>query len=401
YRGVRWLTVLPYATGQAPRGFRQNFTQAGVDHDWIEEVLDEPERSPHHRELMLERARTRHGGRIGTGGKGVVVITIDHAFDRFESKLMAKVIDHQLPITLVPSPSDFGGLGNETMTFAKLQSWAIQYGWEIVNHSRDHGDAVADSLIRDKILGSLEALHAGCPLVTIDGYVMPGVGATGYNGFGAGADWSQWWSHIAGRTILDNHAVVSSVTPGYVVPLSGAPVTAMTRLGVDITSWAGLAEDMVVEAGALGGMVNIYGHPIRLDQEGYISSERWGQMLDFIAAERDAGRVEVLTMGAAAWADAGSSHVVNLAKSAAWVSGSATIDLSRAYAWARGSTWELSVDSAAAVTLSASDDTGALNISRTITPNGGRARLGFSIPAASSSLTVSASGGDGPTVKPV
>lgn len=352
------------------------------------------------RDVLLQRSRVRHGGRIGTDGRTVIALSFDHGFAKFRDLILPELARLGLPATVAVNTDTLNTGESAGVSYPQLQAWAIKHGIELANHSRSHSDATTDNGIRDAILGSLDLLRENCPQVTVDAYIMPGVSGTAYNGFGSGETESLWWTHVAGRTILQNHAVVTAAMPGEAVPADGVPVQTVDRASLDYASGATAAESHIARLQGTGSVFHVFMHPNRLDTTGYITAARLVQFLEFLAAERAAGRVDVLTVSGAAWADASSSRRANLTTGATWSGGSTTVTLAPLREWARGSQWSLSADVAAGGVLTASDDTGQLAATTTATA-AGRARLNFTIPATASTVTVAVGAGTAPRVEPV
>ena len=352
------------------------------------------------RDVLVQRSRVRHGGRIGTDGRTVVALSFDHGFTKFRDLILPHLIRLGLPATVAVNTDGLGSGESAGVSYPQLQEWAIQHGIELANHSRSHSDATTDNGITDAILGSLDLLQERCPEVNVDAYIMPGVSGSAYNGFGSGETESLWWTHVAGRTILQNHAVVTAAMLGQAVPCDGVPVQTVDRASLDYASGATAAQNAISSLHGTGLGYHVFMHPNRADTDGFITAARLVEFLEFLAAERDAGRVEVLTVSGAAWADAGSARRADLTTGVSWSGGSTTLTLAPLREWARGSQWCLSADTETGTKLTAADDTGALDTSITAT-SAGRARLNFTIPATASNITVTVGAGTAPRVEPV
>lgn len=343
------------------------------------------------RDKIVEKAARRVGKRVGTGGKSAVAITYDHGFANFRDKVLPLHRELGLPCTVAVNTATLGANDNLGVSYPELQDWALNDGVEIANHSRDHNDATTKAGIADKILGSLVLMHENMPLVTIDSYIMPGVGGTAYDGFNGGPTDESFYDKEAGRIILDNHGVVTGLIPGYLQPLTGTPNFGAERTNLDSASFVTEAQNKIAEAVERGGMgIIVYLHPIYLDQVDRTTTARLQSFLEFVAGHRDAGDLDVLSLTAFGFADAGHAGRHDLARPTQWVGGSQTVDLTNE-AWVKGSVREFAVevDSAATVTLTATDDTLALNAARTVTTTGpGTVRLHFTVPTTASTLTV-------------
>lgn len=341
------------------------------------------------RQVVLANARTRHGGKIGTAGKAVVAISFDHGFTALRDNLLPVLRDLGLPVTVAVNTATLNTGESDGITLSTLQGWAINEGLELANHSRSHSDATTDEAIEDMIVGALRDMRAGAPEVTIDSYIMPGVSGTAYNGFSGGSPMERWWTHAAGRYILGNHAAVTGNRDGYVTPADGSPQVGANRLTVDTTSFADVAEARIQAAIATGGVARIFAHPALMGQSEQITLARWVTLLNYVAQLRDEGKIVVMTEGAAAWADADRQTVADLAKLATWSAGNGVITLADGCVWAAGSQWLLEVPAAAPGPVTVTSDAGGLDISRTVTPRAGVARVMFTIPKSATTVTVS------------
>ena len=349
------------------------------------------------RDVLLQRSRLRHGGTIGTAQKTVVGLSFDHGFANFRDYVLPHLIRLGLPASVAVNTSNLGTGENDGVSYAELQDWAINHGIELVNHSRSHDDATGDENIKDAILGSLHLLHQHCPEVTVDAYIMPGVSGNGYDGFGAGTNDHLWWSHVAGRTILQNHAVVTGALLGQAVPLDGHPVQTVDRVGWDYSSWATQSRQRIRSLHGTGMGIQVFMHPSRINNT--IDPAAVVTMLEWLAAERDAGRIEVLTVSGFAWADSNSSNRFDLGHAQDWSPGTVSVDLAPLYEWARGSQWELTANVSTTTEFSVTDDTGLLDTSVTVEP--GIGRMQFTIPASAQHITVSAGTGNSPKITPI
>lgn len=398
YRTVQEWTTLPYAAGQPPRTFMQSFTNSSPGHAWIERayvvppVANAAQPAPvgHRRALLEQASRLRHGGVIGIGDRTAVALSFDHGFANYRDYLLPHLIRLGLPHSVAVNPGTLGAGESDGVGFTELQRWALAHGVELVNHSGSHADAVTPAEMETAILGALATIRAGAPKTIVDAYIMPGVSGTGYDGFNAGTEYDKWWNHPAGRMIMDSHAVVTGALAGQAVPMSGTPVQGVDRMGVDAGSWASVAEDRIRSLRGSGMGMHIFNHPSKI--ENGITAARIVSFLEFLAAERNAGRVEVLTVSGFAWASADTTRRFDLTRNA-WTDNAATVALAPLHEWARGGQWQLCVDSetaAADVTLRVTDGA-ALNTSVTLAvPAGGTARLTFGIPTDAATLTLTA-----------
>lgn len=347
------------------------------------------------RPAMLKQAsRLRRGGKVGTAGKTPVCLSFDHGFKNFRDKVLPHLTRLGLPCTVAVNPNTLNVAGeSEGVTFADLQSWSLNHGIEIAHHSRSHADATSldTAGFEQAILSTIPEFKANMPEVIADAYIMPGVSGTGYDGFNAGLPPENWYTHPAGRMILSNFPVVTAAMLGQATPALGEPTQTIDRAGVDITSWAKVAEDKISSlAGTHLGMA-VFNHPSKIDNG--ITSARFVQFLEFLAAERDAGRIEVLTVSGFAYADITSNVRANLA--AEWSGNQSVIKLSPMLDYYAGAQVlvETTATSSGDLTMAATSDAGGLNAIVTHAATAGqKCRLVFSIPKTATTITITAPG---------
>ncbi|MEU5838572.1 hypothetical protein ABZ820_33570 [Streptomyces diacarni] len=348
------------------------------------------------RHLMLkQRNRLGHGGVIGVGDKVAVGLSFDHGFANYRDILLPHLTRLGLPHAAAVNTATLNTGESAGVSYPQLQDWALNKGLVLANHGRSHSDATTESGMEDMILGSLELLKTNCPKTIVDTFIAPGTSGTGFDGFNNGMDdYTKWWTHPAGRIMIDNHASVTAGMYGMALPLDGEPIQSMDRVGFDYDSQATEIQNRITALQGTGMGIQIFNHPSLIDVSGYITTTRIVAFLEWLAAERDAGRVEVLSSAAFAWARSGTVKRHDLAKGAVWSAGSTTIALDPLFNWVRGYHRQLAVKCsiAANVALTVTDNTGLLNTTVTQTVGAGSvARLNFGIPVDSTSITLNAS----------
>lgn len=402
FNNISWLIAFPAgdASQKTPMMKKYRYFPSAGWNDWeplgstgaaSAEVLA-PQSNRHM--MLKQRNRLGHGGTIGVGDKVAVGLSFDHGFANYRDILLPHLIRLGLPHSVAVNTSTLGSGESEGVTYSHLQDWAINHGVVLANHGRSHGDATDEPGMMDMILGSLELLHEHCPKTIVDTFIAPGTSGTGFDGFNNGMDdYTKWWNHPAGRIMIDNHASVTAGLHGMALPLDGDPVQSMDRVGFDYGSHASDIQNRVTALQGTGMGIQIFNHPSLIDKTGYITSTRVVQFFEWLAAERDAGRVEVLSSSAFAWAVSGTEKRHDLIAGMTWSGESLTVPLTPLWDWARGYQRQLSVtcSTAADVTLTVSDDTGLLDTSVTQSvTSGGVARLNFGIPTDSDELTLTA-----------
>ena len=189
--------------------------------------------------------------------------------------------------------------------------------------------------------------------------------------------------------ILDNFPVVTSTVPGQAVPAVGSPIMGVDRAGVDIASWATVVENRIRSLSGTETGMHVFNHPSKI--ENGITATRITQFLEFLANERDAGRIEVLTISGFAWADTRQNYGFDLASLSGWSGSTSTITIDPMLTNLKGAQVALmgEATTSGSITVNAVSDAGGLNTSRTISVAPGRSiYLPFSIPKTATTITI-------------
>lgn len=253
------------------------------------------------REMRLSTHRRRRG-LVGTGGLPALCLIFDHGTNNFISKILPILRRLALPATLglnsqmYSSTYQFRDSDNQT-TFGMIEGAAVNDGIEIWNHGRLHNAGAPN-----EILGGRDELMAAMPKIPIEGWLHTGQ----YGDFNHGGTPEAYWNNAVGQTILNGHAIATGDLPGTIHPLDGNMVPGWDGTWTD-TSLT-IAKEIVIQAQSAGGGVMTRMHPMYLDTAGHTSVATLTTFLEWAAAERDAGRLMVLTGSGMALADAGTSH---------------------------------------------------------------------------------------------
>ena len=342
-------------------------------------------------DMKRQLSRLRRGGVIGVGERTPVSLSFDHGFVHFRDKVLPHLIRLGLPATVAVNPDTLNKAGESAgVTFADLQSWSLNHGIEIAHHSRSHLDAptLDTEGYEQAILSTIPEFETNMPEVVADAYIMPGVGGTGYDGFGAGLPPSRWWEHEVGRMILANFPVVTAALLGQAVPVTGTPVQTIDRAGVDITSWAKVAEDKIKSLYGTGFGMAVFNHPSKIG--GSIAEARLVQFLEFLASERAAGRIEVLTVSGFAWAKTGENYSLDIAENM-WSGDVATITIDAMFTNMKGGQFAIMGEATTteSLTIRATSDVGGLDAGGARSVKAGETvYVPFSIPKSATTLTV-------------
>lgn len=349
-------------------------------------------------QILQQRARKRRGGRYGTGGKTLVALRLDDSYTAMIGTVLPLLKARGIPFSVAVTANEWTNPYNTGTTWADLQAAILNGGGEAWNHSNDHTDANTIAALTTTIEGALTTIRANMPKIAVDGFIPPGVGTAGslYMGFDQGVSDAAFHNTPAGVMLLNNHAFVTGNMESQ-QPLDGVIKHGTRHVGLDTPSFVTAAENQITAAIGMGvGIVPMI-HPYRIDTTDYTTLTRFTAFLDFLVARRDAGEIDLVTIGALMTADAGTSFRHDLARASAWVAGSQTIDLTN-QSYVKGGVRELSALGAGSVTLQVTDNTGALNTSVTMTPGSVRARLPFTIPLDAASITCTVTGGTDPKV---
>lgn len=308
------LWYISFEEGNQPSlMFTRQRTIGGVIQEW-EPLVSSTDAGqadgPVRRELLQQGLTARKGGRIGTNGKGVVALRFDDAPADFVNKILPLLRERNLPFTRVTTSDSIASTG-EVVTDAKLlemQDYCIKSGGEVWNHGRDHLDASGELTIYDNVIGALDKLRLKMPRIPIDCFAPPGASETLYDGW-LMKDLEAWANTYAGRLLTGHHAIVSGYFQnGYYRPLDGQLRDGQIHYSCDAYTSASSVTQVVDRARDWRVGVSLMWHGHNLDASGKQSLAVFTECLDYIAAERDAGNIEVLTLSGMATADVTSSY---------------------------------------------------------------------------------------------
>lgn len=260
-------------------------------------------------DIRVTQFRSRFGGTYGTGGKAVVTLAFDHGTNNFMSKVLPVLERLALPASLglnsgMYDPAYIFADSDNQTTFAQIQTAAIRAGVGILNHGRMHnagGEA--------EIVGGRNDLQAALPLIPIEGWMQSGA----YGDFNSGGSFESYWKHPIGQVILNAHAYAMGNIQEPIKALSGDMMPGFDGQWLDNgASPIATVKSLVAEAQKVGGGVMTRMHPMYLDTPGYITTAQLTEFLEWVAAERDAGRLIVLTAAGLNLADSSNSERRNL-----------------------------------------------------------------------------------------
>ena len=285
-------TVIAY-TSNGPRIFWREW-RPGSDSwsEWEEQGKSEQqqEASLEH-DIRADQALKRHGYILPTNGRGVVMLRFDDYPQDFIIKVLPLLRQYDLPAYWActirhveqEQPTEWG----------TVQDWFLKDGIRIWNHSKTHSNSTRPEDILDNIVGAADYFESKMPHVAIDGWVAPGTGAsTPYNDF-ISSQSASYWGTYAGRLIMQRHGIVNGGVGGYMQPM-GANAVAQSHYTFEKSTVAQFKQQVqIAQAGTYA--LSMMAHPQNLGASGYMSLADFESCLAWLAAERDAGRLMVLT----------------------------------------------------------------------------------------------------------
>jgi len=258
----------------------------------------------------------RRGGSLGTNGVAVLALRWDHGAVPFRDKLLPKLIEKNLPSSFVINPSEYrlGLPENLGVSWSDYHNWAKNYGIEFVNHGMDHTDAANTAELKVQLVDSKPIIQANIPTQACELFSPPGVTGTGlldpWVGTNTPDHFTAKWEPA--RYVLENHAFTSGYIPGLYRDLDGIPANGETHWTMDSETSSANMISRIQTAQALGSGIQLMLHPSQVDLTDKITLATFNEIIDFIAAERDAGRLIVTTMGGLFLANSRSSFRHNL-----------------------------------------------------------------------------------------
>lgn len=246
----------------------------------------------------------RRGGPIGTGGLGAVALRWDHWTDH-----AAPLVEIHRELGLPWSWAHYShqrDVEGHSLPWEDIQQHALSDGGEPWAHSQTHTDATTTEGLTREIVTSCEELRDALPGCVIEGFAIPGVGGSKWNGFTDTLTIEHFTGTEAGQLVLGTYAV----STGHIRPLERhldgtvrqglLHQTIERRVAADVLPLIERARDT---ATGLSLML----HPRRVGQPGYLPLADYRQIAEFIAAERDAGRLLPLTLSGLTVADSAGS----------------------------------------------------------------------------------------------
>lgn len=245
--------------------------------------------------MLLVQDFTRRRPVVKTGGKPAVALRYDHGLVAFRDKIVPALKRLGLPAAQTLNAGNWDITQNAGVTRSQVNAWVLE-GWlEIWNHGLTHtpGSYNAPDTLYTMVKEGLDQLRTDLPAATIDGFMPPGGGGD-LTGFDGGRSAEGFWSTAPGRMILQYHAVTSGYWQGTALrTLDGEVRQGQLHYTVDDATLDLMKERVTgTYAGRRGACIMV--HPDELDKPGNATAADYVAFLEWLAAERDAGRVRVL-----------------------------------------------------------------------------------------------------------
>lgn len=258
----------------------------------------------HHVRVERLRAEVKHR-KVTTKA---VSIVFDHGTNNFNEIVLPMLKERNLPATICLNSQMYDRSmprfqHDSRTTWAVVDSWTKTGLVELANHGATHR-AVAedDGKLSTEIEQAYADLSTNLPNTRIDTWVQAGADL---GDFKQGADVQAFADTTAGRMILKRHAiVVSAVTPQY-WPLTGEPRLGMSRYWFDTPTGTASTKTRINNVPQGYGTI-VSAHPELLNTSGNNTTSQLREFLDWLVAERDAGRIEILPLKEMAFATYGS-----------------------------------------------------------------------------------------------
>lgn len=256
------------------------------------------------REILRQGLLARKGGKIGTSGKGVIALRFDDAPAEFREKALPLLKELALPFARVTTSASIHDDVIDPAEFPLMQTYCLENGGEVWNHGADHKETTGEAA-EANLIGALAQLREAMPLLPIDCFAPPG-GGVSYDGNMPSKTAENWATEI-GHILLSHHALVSGYFPNsYYRPLDGVLRDSQNHYSVDAYNYDRVKQ-LVDRARDWHTGVVLMWHMNNPGTEGKMSLEDFEAALRYIAAQRDAGNILVLTKSGLGVADASTS----------------------------------------------------------------------------------------------
>ncbi|ASN20711.1 polysaccharide deacetylase family protein [Arthrobacter sp. YN] len=281
------------------------------------------------RHAMIQQLAYARRGALGVLDKAVVSIRMDHWLNDTFAKVLPLLDKYDLCASICLNVDNMADPQNNLITWPQVTDMALHKGVEIWNHGSDHIDHTTPETIVDAIVGGQSRLQAAVgPKLVVDGWMSNG--SSYYDNFNFGRGYSAWLNTLAAKAIQNSHAFADGKNTGFLQPLDGRIKMGgshySAEAGGSVPTIARIEEAKKHKRG-----ITIYFHPGSIDTAGGFVLSDLEALFAYLAVERDAGRIEVLTVSGMGVADATHSRREDLLTNRQFADSAAS--------WTVGSGW--------------------------------------------------------------
>lgn len=220
----------------------------------------------------VEVAASRRGGTIGTGGLPVFMWRFDHWLVAFRDIILPILREYSLPATLnvnydnMANPQNGAG----SISWLDVQAWNQYDGIEIANHGATHTNAATMDSIYHEVVTGRRNLEAAMPRVAVETWhehgsaYLTATDLDGDIGLDLGREPRNFTDSYAGRLVMAEHAVVEGKNGSFYPPLTGRPQVGQSHYSMDRQTSAE-AISTIQFAQSVGRGLTGYTHPGLMD----------------------------------------------------------------------------------------------------------------------------------------
>lgn len=269
-------------------------------------------------QVLREQMARRRGGTIGIGAKGALVLRFDHGLNAFRSDVVPLLRKWNLPSCQAYLSEMFEGTTSapdesDLSSWTEVREWARNAGVEPMAHSATHFDAPTLVALKDEIIGCRDVLSTSIPESAIESWAVPGGGGTEYMGFNDGNEPDRFTDTTAGNMLLATYAFSMGHIGGAEWILNGQAPQGSRHSTVDSSQALNAARTNIQRAidHRTGYVVMLHPRLLGSSSESTTLAEL-DDFLGYVAGLRDAGQLEVMTLGGMVHAKSGDNRRLNL-----------------------------------------------------------------------------------------
>ena len=269
-------------------------------------------------EILREQMARRRGGTIGIGAKGALAIRFDHGLNAFRSEVVPLLRKWNLPSSQAYLSEMFDGTTSAPdesteSSWAEVRGWALRDGVEPMAHSATHNDAGTEDRLIAEIVGCFTALSAAIPESAIESWAVPGGGGTEYMGFNDGDEPDRFYDTRAGALLMSTYAFSMGHIGGAEWSLDGKAPQGSRHSTVDTSQALNAARSNIQRAIDHRSGYVVMLHPRLMGSTpNHTTVAELDDFLGYVAGLRDAGQLEVMTIGGMVHARSGDNRRLNL-----------------------------------------------------------------------------------------